>query len=249
MTIDAVLRIKRKRTEDPLKVLLTSEIEPAGKKRRIWQLSRSSDSRGIPIPVPSQAGTPTSHAGDLERAETSVPRFCVKKRKAAGMEPGSKKASQRIVDLELAMSGIVAVPLQTSLADNQILNAMLNEYMSSNDSTQTSISGSEEEYVYDIYYPSATTHAIDDATVAIRENYGLLEHFDLGTVETLVYDQVSEDDSQNYDSEDSNAEDWAGNDYPDEEEVDSSDESLEMVGSGDEDEHSFSWAEDEYKDD
>ena len=48
----AVLRIKRKRTDDPLKLLL-SDVEP-NKKRRVWELSRTADSNGIPIPLSTE---------------------------------------------------------------------------------------------------------------------------------------------------------------------------------------------------
>ncbi|CCG82657.1 Putative transcription factor iwr1 [Taphrina deformans PYCC 5710] len=239
MTFDTVLRIKRKRTDDALKVLLTSESsEPQGKKRRVWKLSRSADSRGIPIPIsvlPAATDATSCENQSLTQATIlSPPRFSVRKRKAS--ESFTPKKSQRIFDLEREET--IQVKSIRSLAESDALNAMLSEYLAVNDLTHTSNSSLEDDYVYDIYYPQATTQAIEDATAALRSNYGLLEHFDWEASEQLIVDD-DDRESDGAQSDDSNAEDWAGNDYPDEEDFHSSDGSLVFRGSEDENDESF----------
>lgn len=236
MTFDTVLRIKRKRTDDALKVLLTSETsEPQGKKRRVWKLSRSADSNGIPIPISArmQDGQVDKHTS--QEPPVSPPRFSVRKRKAS--ESFTPKKSQRIFDLEREESARQVSSVR-SLAESDALNAMLSEYLTANDLTHTSNSSQEDDYVYDIYYPQATTQAIEDATAALRSNYGLLEHFDWEASDHLVVDD-DDRESDGEESDDSNAEDWAGNDYPDEEDVHSSDGSLDFRGSDSENDESF----------
>lgn len=237
MTFDTVLRIKRKRTDDALKVLLTSDVsEPQGKKRRVWKLSRSADSNGIPIPIAVRKTNQEQKEVDLPDQPSTPPRFSVRKRKAS--ESFGPKKSQRILDLEREESNNQEKPIR-SLAESDALNAMLSEYLGANDLTQTSVSSSDDDYVYDIYYPQATTQAIEEATAALRSNYGLLEHFDWeGSTQLVVDDDDRE--SAGEESNDSNAEDWAGNDYPDEENsMHSSDESIVYHGSDSENDESF----------
>lgn len=239
MSFDTVLRIKRKRTDESLTVLLTSDTtEREGKKRRVWQLSRSSDSRGIPVPIASRLQKveeqPTVAA---TQDPPSPPRFTVRKRKAS--ETMMSNRTQRVLDLERENK---TLPTQEilSLSDNEVLNSMLSDYLSNNDITQSSNSSTEEDYVYDIYYPQATTQAIEDATAALQTNYGLLEHFDWDATSNLVVDDDSTG-SDGGDSEDSNAEDWIGNEYPDEEDSASngSGDSFEILGSDNEHDETF----------
>ena len=75
-------------------------------------------------------------------------------------------------------------------------------------------------WVYDTYYPVATVEALAAADAALSSNYGLLEHFDL---QELVVEEEDEEGDE-HDSEDSNAESYAGNDYPDEEDFADSDD-------------------------
>lgn len=244
MSFDAVLRIKRKRTDESLTMLLTSDAAvPEGKKRRVWQLSRSSDSRGIPVPISTRLTMESSSSEkDIEMDEVpSPPRFSVRKRKASESYSGHK--SQNILDLEREYKTSSSDnDLETpSLADNEVLSSMLSEYLSANDLTQTSNSSAEEDYVYDIYYPQATTQAIEDATVALKSNYGLLEHFNWDETNNLVVDD-DDVDSDGEGSEDSNAEDWAGNEYPDEEDMNgtsSDDDDDKILGSDSETDETF----------
>ena len=245
MAVDTVLRIKRKRNEEPIKVLLTADESkhsagadtPLSKKRRVWQLSRSSDSRGIPVPLSSDKAVKHG-AADVNMKEASPPRFSVRKRKAS--DTFVARTDQRVLDLERQSA---KDDLPQTLSSNEVLSAMVSEYLIGKDVMQSH--NTDEDYVYDIYYPSASAQAIAEADAIVRTNYGLLEHFDWDASESLVFED-DEQDSENYDSEDSNAEDWAGNDYPDEEDNNSGD-SLEILGS--DDERSHDWDEDDWRDD
>lgn len=240
MSFDTVLRIKRKRTDDPLKMLLTSEdAAPTGKKRRVWQLSRSSDCRGIPVPIPSRCTTGVEVTGMSLTQGQQPPRFSVRKRKAS--ESFTPRKSQRILDLEREEAQEeIKGPVNDvrSSAENEALSSMLSEYLATNDLTQSSSSSIDEDFVYDIYYPQATSQAIEDATAALNSNYGLLEHFDWEKIDNLVVDEEDQN-SEGEESEDSNAEDWAGNDYPDEEEDRESENSFDLRGSGSDASESF----------
>lgn len=238
MSYDTVLRIKRKRTDESLTVLLTTDaLEREGKKRRVWQLSRSSDSRGIPVPIASRHTTIEEKPETATQNAISPPRFSVRKRKAS--ETIMSNRTQRVFDLERESKPVPEQEIM-SLSDNEVLNSMLSDYLSTNDITQSSSSSTDEDYVYDIYYPQATTQAIEDATAALQSNYGLLEHFDWDATSNLVVDDDSTD-SDGGDSEDSNAEDWIGNEYPDEEDSASnhSGESFEILGSDNENDETF----------
>lgn len=219
MSFDTVLRIKRKRTDESLTMLVTSdETLPGGKKRRVWQLSRSSDSRGIPVPIVTAKAPVLPTFADEEMPDApSPPRFSVKRPRSSTIVHPAKKI-QRILDLEREEKKPAKPEGEAPqvMADNDILNSMLNEYLCANDLTQSSSSSIEEDFVYDIYYPQATTQAIDNAKAAVLSNYGLLEHFDWDASNNLVVDD-DDKDSEGYDSDDSNAEDYVGNDYPDEE--------------------------------
>lgn len=242
MSVETVLRIKRKRTDESLSMLLTSDsAEPEGKKRRVWQLSRSSDSRGIPVPISVSKERKLPPIADVEMQEApSPPRFSVKRPKSSN-DTYPAKRTQRILDLEREekVDDMPEVQQGSKLADNDILSSMLSDYLTANDLTQTSNSSTEEDYVYDIYYPQATTQAIENATTALLSNYGLLQHFDWEGSNILVVED--DDNSDEAGSEDSNAEDWAGNDYPDEEDgADSeSDDSLDILGSDSENDETF----------
>ena len=85
------------------------------------------------------------------------------------------------------------------------------------------------EWVYDTYYPVAATEAIAAAEDALRNNYGLLEHFDM---EELVLEEEEEENDE-HDSDDSNAESYAGNDYPDEDDFAYSSDGRSSFSDGD----------------
>jgi hypothetical protein len=240
MAVDTVLRIKRKRTEDPLQILLTQDEQspigtPSGvvssnhdlraKRRRVWQLSRSSDARGIPVPLTTKKSVSTA-TETRQAAVVTPPRFSVRKRKSRELEGRPDENYRRVLDLERQTKTQVSTALPTgeALAPDPRLADMLSEYLSataaaSKAQSQASVEDTamkDEDYVYDIYYPSATAEAIAAAHEAITSNYGLLEHFNWDELDQLVVEEADSDDDQ-HDSEDSNAESWVGNDYPDEE--------------------------------
>ncbi|BFZ56711.1 hypothetical protein PYCC9005_003759 [Savitreella phatthalungensis] len=236
-----LLRIKRKRTDDPVIALLAIPDDPTDlddsptKRRRVWQLSG---------PTPATSSTLT---------QTEVPRFALRKRKSL-----SEENSTLILDLERQESVHTASGprsydrptrlrrtaghVDDHLAPNAAHMALVDEFLAGDAaSTGTSIhsSTSDEEWVYDLYYPVETVDALCSAQDALRSNYGLLEHFELsGSIEADGDGLEPEDD---HDSEDSNAESWQGNDYPDEEEFDTSDEE-DVIGS----DSSERYSDDEY---
>ncbi|ORY81363.1 hypothetical protein BCR37DRAFT_41270 [Protomyces lactucae-debilis] len=257
MAVSTVLRIKRKRTDDPVQILLTQEDQPietssvaheqATKKRRVWQLSQSSDHRGIPVPL----STKRPRSATLEEGSTAVepPRFKVRKRKSQ-LGESRQEDYRRVLDLERREESVKNDNSleKASLAPDPRLADMLSDYLESSaaatkeaESEDTTMK--EEDYVYDIYYPSAAAEAIAAAQEAITSNYGLLEHFNWDDLDQLVVEEEGSD-QDGHDSEDSNAESWIGNDYPDEEE-DDSDESGHIYGSDAEEE----WDRDEWLED
>lgn len=210
-----------------------------GKKRRFWQLSRSSDARGIPVPITASKSSRLEPVIDEEMHDApSPPRFSVKRPSTINGGESAKKI-QRVLDLERKEKKpkrreeeSIAV-----LSGNDVLSSMLNEYLSSNNTAQSSSSSMDEDYVYDIYYPQATTQAIDEAKAALLSNYGLIEHFDWDNSNNVVLDEDAQD-SDGDDSDDSNAEDWAGNDYPDEEDLESQD-SFDIQNSDSENDETY----------
>lgn len=207
----AVLRVKRKRGEDRVPVLVA---ESESKRRRVWKLSGQGDA-----------------AAGAQEAAVEPPRFNVLKRRLDDDEqvvlelgrvrteaPALQDAATQ-ADAHAQVDGLEAAHLD-------MLNDVLDDRVDSDD-----------EWVYDTYYPVATIDALAEAEAALRSNYGLLEHFD---VEQLVIEE-EDDEDEAHDSEDSNAESYAGNDYPDEDEYAYSDDSAhswsddDRYGDGDED--------------
>ncbi|CDH53955.1 predicted protein [Lichtheimia corymbifera JMRC:FSU:9682] len=104
---------------------------------------------------------------------------------------------------------------------------MVKEYLTLNDRKQEE----EDDYVYDVYYQdnSESAGAFKDLTI------GSLIWFN---EETQYMNDESDSEAADFDDEDSNAEDFYQNDYPDEE---SDEEFEEQYGysSGDDDDHHY----------
>ncbi|KAK7204328.1 hypothetical protein BZA70DRAFT_189616 [Myxozyma melibiosi] len=96
---------------------------------------------------------------------------------------------------------------------------------------EEAVDGEVEDYVYDVYYREKMLGSTWEGG-----QYGLLLYNTEQDFEDLIFDENDDGDNSDYglsDDEDSNAEDYYGNDYPDEEDFEEEeDEETEFVSEG-----------------
>ncbi|KAH8085948.1 hypothetical protein BXZ70DRAFT_1067833 [Cristinia sonorae] len=295
-----ILRIKRKRTEEPLDALVVeakarrkrskgalnvfkfaetveeSAWDDEQQKRdieaRISSLAREVKNQNA-VAASTQPITPSASASsvastqavrqppiDPARSYTVVQSGSQESTRSSSRQPTSPPKIAAYKDLvaqanQPSFTMYDAVPSSSSLAAPEVdpemdkFLPMLQEYLKVNDISSATplpssrslagMSAGEDEYVWDVFYQRPTT---------FQELYEpALQGVNIGTLTGLPPDANAwdSDDSSEFedeDDEDSNAEDWYTNDYPDEEE--SSDEASD----GDEF-HEDSEGEGNYRDD
>ena len=207
----AILRVKRKRNDDPIDILA---IECDHKNKRIFRLAKRQNTRDIPTSFAPNATTESdlsSKSDDSVECEKTS-KLSSKNEKQNGemlqfmFVNAGKEQGRRVLD---------AIP-QGSQTTNDI-STMVEHLLSTK---------GEEEYVYDIYTATDPKNISPPQTqdqtllhrVTVSNDQIWLVHEFLFNETSLVSDSDSDDgrDDALWDDQDSNAEDYWTHEYPDE---------------------------------
>ncbi|CEJ03777.1 hypothetical protein RMCBS344292_17754 [Rhizopus microsporus] len=244
-----ILRIKRKRTEEPLEALLLQQQNEEKRLKRSNEDTSVLKVSATALPTIFRLAETVEEASfsnldearklkdrisrriqpGLSRPQTPTP---IEERKEQLMQKQSdvsKKARYRVISQNRAkamenMPPVLILDEDTEDVDDIMCNfiPMIKEYLTLNDREQKQ--EDEDDYVYDVYYRD------DQEPNALNvNNVGSLVWFD----DTTEYmdDNDTESEMGDVGDEDSNAEDYYQNDYPDEEDDhDDHDEFEEQYG-------------------
>ncbi|KAL7746527.1 hypothetical protein RI367_008177 [Sorochytrium milnesiophthora] len=236
-----VLRVKRKRGDEPLDGLIL----PGSKRQvqigdRVFRRVDTVASRATDELDLTKFSAPPLEAGGSQASDAGVARqykVVGRERSVALTSVDATRTTMNIYDIQTEQTPFVYGDGDGDAAPpnmNEFIS-MVQEYLTLSEQPTlpepTAASSDGDGYVYDIYVQ-------DVAATANQQTGNLLPHFarlDWNGNEEFSLDSDGDDSSAGAHSDDSNAEDYYGNDYPDEEDLrqDSEDDAQDSDSSGD----------------
>lgn len=228
--MSAIIRVKRKKTEEPLNAFVLN-----CKKRKL-----NDDIIEDLLTTKDEVSTIVKFAGTVESQDENTAvqitkltkdeakQLALKSRKPNILEKGRQEMRQNIQENRFKVVNCyraIKATDDSSIENNKEVTIVDVEKQTNSEQSSTSAATSSsnndtnsDNFVYDLYLPETAEIPQTDNTDLV-ENYFSVRPFD-----DLVYeDQANdEDDPESEDSEDSNVENYFKNDYPDTEEDNSS---------------------------
>lgn len=235
MSPPTILRIKRKRGQDPLQALI---LEDQRSVKRSKVSTPVGSPKGSPKASPKLAPSPSPHIPPVNPAEKIYFRLKrtdeVRIREENDVIQSILTPDEKPLDPEARQ---FVIPNRSTVEDTVIpneLSDMLETYLSV-DGVETKT----DDYVYDVYYLDS-----EPLTTANhpQSQIGYIKFFEEDEDnEVLKVYELDKEDTQLSDDEDSNAEDFYQNDYPSDDGQEWSDEF------GDDSNEEYGYGEDEYE--